>query len=137
MLYILWRVAEDVGIFFKPNNPQRRREILHELVANQPYIMTYIGTCLQSSDMNLCLVALRTLTGFLEWSAIDPSLLTFLCNVLSMNGENSGFLFSAKLVTTECILVCLQRKGLKQDDLESIGNLYSDENLSSLMRTLK
>ncbi|KAI1295581.1 Exportin-5 [Halotydeus destructor] len=133
VLYTLWRLSEDVGLFFKPSNPTRRREILHELNTRTPEIMLYIGSCLQGADVNLSVIALRTLTGFLEWSAIDPSLVTFLCNVLGFEG-NTSQLDEAKLISLECLLICLTRKGLKDSDKKSLSVLFSAEAFVPLSR---
>lgn len=136
VLYLLWRLAEDVGVFYKPNNPQRRREMMQQLVANNSFIMNYIGSCLRSGDIALYLVALRTLTGFLEWCAIDSTLPTFLVDVLAMDDSN-GFLFDAKLVASECILICLQRRGMKDSDVKALSSLFAENNFARLTQVLE
>lgn len=98
--------------------------------------MSYISDCLQSNDIVLSLVSLRTLTGFLEWSAIGEDLLTFLCDVLAFDAPNTGHFHEAKLLTAECLLTCLQRKGLKLEEKKTLLVIFNAHNLKSLLNIL-
>lgn len=77
-LYCIWHLSEEIGIFFSPNNCQRRREITNELNNNLNKIYFYINKCLISSDINLCLTSIFTLNVLFDWNQFDDNLLNIL-----------------------------------------------------------
>lgn len=123
VLYVLWRLAEDLGVFYLPQNAQRRREMHNELVSNLNDILIYICNALVSGDFNLCLSSLNALTGFLEWSSIDVELLKFLCDLLDAELPNCDQQ-QIKLLICDCLLLCLNRKGVKAEDRKALLSLF-------------
>ena len=138
-LYFLWRIAEDVSIFFQPPEPQRRRDILNKLKSELPNILQYISACLQSADQpDLCLVALRTLTTYLDWNTLDEGILTFLFTLLSfpMNhgGQAVDFWLQAKCISCDCLASIFSKKKPKIDEAEILTNvLRKTDSISSVI----
>lgn len=142
-LHFLRRIAEDVGIFFQPPDPHRRRDILTKLKCELPSILQYISTCLQSADQpNLCLVALQTLTSYLDWNAVDEGILTFLLTLLSfpMNHGNQSvdFWLQAKTISCDCLISIYSKKKPKLDEAEILTKVLRNPNsISSVINLSK
>lgn len=134
-LYVLWRLAEDVGIHFKPTNSTRRREILNMITSSLGQILGYISVCLQSSDRRINLLALDTLTSYLEWITVESSLIQFLCHILSIDPSNSdSFLIRSKMTSCDCLIAILSRKKYKDEELSAVLSIFSEKNLSSIIQ---
>ena len=135
VLYVLWRLAEDVGIHFKPNNKLRRQEILNMMTTSMPQILGYISETLQSSDHRLSLLALNTLTSYLEWITIEGSLIQFLSHILSSSPSSSEtFLLQAKIIASDCLEAILSRRKFKDEETTALQTFFSEENLSSILQ---
>ncbi|RWS27671.1 exportin-5-like protein [Leptotrombidium deliense] len=135
VLFIFWRLAEDVGVFYLPTNAQRRREINVEIVANLNLIMQYIADCFAANDIHLSVVSLKALTGFLEWCTLDAMLLSFLCDILGTPTtlENCEM----KILVCECLIICLSRKGLKVEERKTLAILFNEKNLKSILLAVR
>ena len=82
-LYCIWQLAEDIGISFKPNNGQRRREMTNEFIRNLTEIYSYISKCLTTtSDFDLIITSISTLNVMFEWTQLDTNLLQILMKML-------------------------------------------------------
>jgi hypothetical protein len=128
-LYCIWQLSEDIGIFFRPNNGQRRREITNELNSNLSQIYSYISKCLNSSDTNLCLTSISALNVMFEWTQLDESLMNQLLQILANDYQHNKWI-QMKQQVCDCLLVCLNRKQLKPSDKTAIQSLYNNYNIS-------
>ena len=138
VLHVLWRLAEDVGIHFKPKNAQRRREILTTITEHLNLILGYIWDCLQSDQSSLCLLALKTLTAYLEWTPIEGQLIRFLCHILSTpTSPDNHLLVQSKTIACDCLVNLMGRKKLKGSEAEAIAVLFTDDILSVLFYLLR
>lgn len=138
-LQFLLRIAEDVGVFFQPPDPHRRREVLNKLKNELPSILAYISTCLQSaSQPDLSLIALKTLSSYLDWNAVDEGILKFLITLLSFPMNYSGqpveFWLEAKSISCECLISIYSKKKPKLDEAEILTNvLRNSDSISSII----
>lgn len=134
-LFIIWQLAEDIGVFYLPSNPQRRREMNCEFSNHLKSIYAYINDCIVCyDDYELCHRSLSTLHGLLEWTPFDANLLQVLCQMLVADLNNSKNCLQLKQVVCDCILLCLNRKPLKANDKEVIHVLFSHHNFESIIR---
>lgn len=142
VLFILWRLAEDIGVFNEPPNTTRRREITNGLVAAINDIYLYIGDCIHSHEYDLISTAMQCLTGFISWSPINHELMRFLCQILStsidqpqQNALNDTI--ALKNLACDSLIVCLDRKHVKVDSKDAVQSLFEfDDNLRCLITTL-
>lgn len=137
VLYTLWRLSEDIGIFFLPNNPQRRREMNNELTDNLDYILAYIADCLVLDNTNLTILALKTLCSFFEWNTLKPDALTFLCKVLTIEMSDTDTLFKILNSVTDCFFTVLNRKSFKPDEKKVLLVFFEQQNLTVLIAFLE
>ena len=135
VLLVLLRLGEDVGIHLKPlNSSLRRREILNMITSSTGSILSYISSCLQSNDRRINLLALNTLSSYLEWISVESSLLQFLCSILTVDPSNSdSFLLQSKQMSCECMTTIMSRKKLKDEEVTALFTILSDTNLSSII----
>jgi len=136
VLYTFWRLSEDIGIFFLPNNPQRRREINNELNENLDHILNYIADCLVLDNTDLTILALKTLCSFFEWSTLKPDALTFLCRVLTIEVNDTDTLFKILNNVADCFFTVLNRKSFKQDEKKVLLVFFEEQNLKILVSFL-
>lgn len=136
-LFIIWRLAEDIGVFYLPNNQQRRREMNHELNDNKNAIYEYICECLICGDFQLCLNALTTLNGFLDWSTFDLNVFKLLCQIIDSDIPNKVQNIEIKKLACNCLLICLNRKSLKNDDKLALQSLLNDYNMNHILNAVK
>lgn len=138
VLNVFWRLAEDVGVQFKPKNARRRREILSTITDNLNLILSYIWNCMQSDQSVLCLTSLRTLAAYLEWMPIDVQVLRFLCHVLTSDCQpENHFLTQSQVIACDCLISILSRKKIKAQESEVTFNLLTQEILSIVFRLLR
>ncbi|CAG2117811.1 unnamed protein product, partial [Medioppia subpectinata] len=131
-LYCIWQLSEDIGIFFRPNNGQRRREITNELNNNLNEIYSYIYKCMDSPDTDLCLTAICTLNVMFEWTQLDENLLNALMQRLAADYHHNKCI-QMKQSICDCLLVCLNRKQLKPNDKIAIQTLHNNYNISIIV----
>jgi len=135
-LFVIWQLAEDVGIFFLPSNPQRRREINNEFINNINQVYSYISKCLVSSD--LCLTSLSALNALLEWTQLDSNILNILLQLLcTHSNDNNNKSIQLKQSICDCLLVCLNRKPLKPNDKTAIQILFTDSNINQIVNFVR
>lgn len=137
VLYTLWRLSEDIGIFFFPNNPQRRREMNNELNQNLDFILNYIADCLALDNVDLTILALKTLCSFFEWSNLRPDALSFLCKVLTVEMSDTDTLFKLYNSVADCFFTCLNRKSFKPDEKKVLLVFFDEQNLNVLVNFLE
>lgn len=128
-MFILGRLAEDVGVFFSPSNTSRRREIYNEITENINSIFTYAKDCIINSfDYELKCVSLETFSAFLEWATINIDLISLLCNCLCVNEDLNNHTYNVRLLACDCLIIVLNRKGLKADAQEALFTLFDNPN---------
>ncbi len=137
-LFVIWQLAEDLGVFYLPNNPQRRREMNNEFVNNINQIYSYISKCLMSPHFELRLISLQTLNGLLEWTQFDQNLFNILLQILCSDYNNSNNkLIQLKQLVCDCLLLCLNRKPLKINDKTAIQTLFTDSNINQMVNIVR
>ena len=137
VLYTLWRLSEDVGIFYLPNSPQRRREMNNALTEHLDYILNYIANCLGIENSNLTILALKTLCSFFEWNTLKPDALTFLCKVLTINMSDTDTFIKFCNSVADCFFTCLNRKSFKQEEKRVLLVFFEEQNLTVLTNFLE
>lgn len=137
VLYTFWRLSEDIGVFFLPNNAQRRRDMNNELTDNLDHILNYIADCLVLENTNLTILALKTLCSFFEWSTFKPDALTFLCKVLTIEMNDTDTLVKILNNVADCFFTVLNRKSYKQEEKKVLLVFFEEQNLSVLITFLK
>lgn len=137
VLFTLWRLSEDIGIFYLPNNPVRRREMNNELTENLDSILNYIADCLALDNIDLTILALKTLCSFFEWNTLKPDALTFLCKVLTVEMNDTDNLFKLYNSVADCFFTCLHRKAFKPDEKKVLLVFFEEQNLTVLISFLE
>lgn len=138
VLHVLRQLAEDIGIHFKPNNPQRRRELVSTITEQLNPILRYIVDCVQSDQAVLCLFSLKTLTAYLEWTPIESQLIRFLCHILSVPlPHESQMLLQSKTIACECLVNMMCRKKMKGGEAEALSVLFADDVLPIVFQLLQ
>ena len=135
-LYCIWQLADDIGINFRPNNGQRRREMTNEFNRSLTSIYEYISKCVSSSDINLLQTSLSTLTVMFEWTQLDANLLKILVNLLAISGDDSKSV-QIKQSVCDCLLICLNRKQLKPSDKTALQTLFTCDNIRVLITSIR
>lgn len=140
-LFVIWQLAEDIGLFFLPNNAQRRREMNNEFLNNINNIYSYISNCLMSNDFNMRLISLSTLNGLLEWTPIDSNVLNILVQMLANHcndtNDSNDKSIEMKQSICDCLLLCLNRKTLKPNDKIAIQILFTESNINLIVNIVR
>lgn len=137
VLYTFWRLSEDISIFFLPNNPQRRREMNNELNQNLDFVLNYVADCLALDNIDLTILALKTLCSLFEWSTLRPDALSFLCKVLTVEMSDTDTLFKLYNSVADCFFTCLNRKSFKPDEKKVLLVFFEEQNLTVLINFLE
>lgn len=138
VLNVFWRLADDVGVQFKPKNSRRRREILSDITDNLKLVLSYIWNCIQSDQSALCLTSLKTLAAYLDWMPIEEQLLRFLCHILTTDCQpDNHFLTQSQVVASDCLITIITRKKIKPAEIEAVDFLLQPETLSICFRLLR
>lgn len=135
-LYCIWQLADDIGICFRPNNGQRRREMTNEFNRNLRSIYEYISRCLTTNDTDLRQISVSTLIVMFEWTQFNADLLQVLINILTVD-DNDVKSNQTKQLICDSLLVCLNRKQLKATDKTALQMLFTGNNMSALINTLR
>ena len=137
VLYVIWRLSEDVGIFFSPPHPQRRREINNKLKSLLPPIFQYISDSFSFDNIDLTLLALKCLSSFFEWCPIAPEAVSYLCKLLSIEMSDTDALFKVCNAVINCLLTMLDRKSYKPDERKALIVFFEPENYQMLTSFLE
>lgn len=132
VLYIIWRLSEDVCIFFSPTNPTRRRDINAKLKLILPNIFHYIAESLSFDNIELTLLALQCLSTFLEWCPVSGEVICYLCNLLAVELNDMDAFLKVSNTVVDCLLVVLERKNYKPDERKELLVFFAQQNYSKL-----
>lgn len=143
VLLVLGRLSEELGIFYSPENRDRRRDMNAELKYNYDNILKYIGACLDVNQIELCSSALRTLDPFLEcfpWNSVSnmAELFTFLCRLMAMDYTDPNLIrprIYLKRLVCDCLITCLFRKGPKKERSTLLCLFYAG-NLNNILDSI-
>jgi hypothetical protein len=132
VLYIIWRLSEDVCILFSPSNPARRRDINAKLKSLLPNIFQYIAESLSFDNIELTLLAMQCLSTFFEWCPVSAEAISYLCNLLSIELNDMDVFLKVSNTVVDCLLTVLERKNYKPDERKELLVFFAPENYSKL-----
>lgn len=144
VIFILLRLAEDVGTFCEPPNNTRRREISQGLNNKMIDIYLYLVDCISSQNYDLMKASLDCLTALSIWAQFNQDLAKYLCQFIKNCNVNQGNHVASvseleiRKSAAEVLVVCLERKHSKIDSIDVRTSLFEDEtNLHNLISCLQ